>query len=107
FPTDTSSGHLEDPRKAWRRVCQAAKLPELRLHDLRRSFGSWQTSAGAGLPIVGATLGHRSVQATQIYARLHLDPLRRSIQRANSAMAVAAGIAPKAKVTQLRGRRAK
>jgi integrase len=107
FPADSRSGHIEDPRKAWRRVCKAARVPGLRLHDLRRSFGSWQASTGASLPIVGATLGHRSAQATAIYARLHLDPLRKSIERASAQMAIAAGIAPTAKVTQIGTRRAR
>jgi integrase len=107
FPADGQSGHIEDPRKAWGRVCKAAKVPGLRLHDLRRSFGSWQASTGASLPIVGATLGHKSMQATQIYAKLHLDPLRESIERASAQMTIAAGIAPTAKVKQLQRPRAK
>lgn len=36
----SSSGHLQEPKKAWRRICQRAGLEDLRIHDLRRTRGS-------------------------------------------------------------------
>jgi integrase len=82
-----------------------ARLAELRLHDLRRSLGSWQAILGASLPIVGRSLGHKSPSATAIYARLDIDPVRESVERATSAMLVAAGVKPSAEVVST-GRRA-
>jgi len=66
---------------------------DLRLHDLRRTLGSWQAATGASLPIIGKSLGHSSIQATQIYARLNLDPVRASVSRAQEAMLLAGGVA--------------
>lgn len=49
-------------------------------------MGSWQAINGASLSIIGRSLGHKSPQATAIYARLHLDPVRDSMERAAKAM---------------------
>lgn len=61
-------------------------LMDVRLHDLRRTFGSYQAITGASLPIIGKTLGHKSAQSTEIYARLHDDPVRDSMEKAAAKM---------------------
>jgi hypothetical protein len=87
FPVVSSkSGHFTDPKRAWQRVLARAGIKDLRIHDLRRSLGSWQASTGASGFVIGKSLGHKSQQATQIYARLNLDPVRESIERATQAM---------------------
>jgi integrase len=87
FSVDNSkSGHFTDPKRAWQRVLARAGIKDLRIHDLRRSLGSWQASTGASGFVIGKSLGHKSQQATQIYARLNLDPVRESIERATKAM---------------------
>lgn len=68
------------------------RLHDLRLHDLRRSLGSWQAATGANLSIIGKSLGHRNVSTTAIYARLNLDPVRDAMQRATGAMLAAGQI---------------
>ena len=93
FPGRGKSGHLEEPKKAWRRIVKAANITDLRLHDLRRTLGSWQAATGASLPIIGKSLGHTSLEATQIYARLDLDPVRASVNKATDAMLLAGGVA--------------
>jgi len=79
-------GHMGYPQKAWERIQTRAGLPDLRIHDLRRTLGSWQAGTGASLPIIGRTLGHRDHTSTMIYARLDLDPVRRSVETATSTM---------------------
>ena len=61
-------------------------LMDIRLHDIRRTFGSYQAMAGASLQIIGKSLGHKSQQSTQIYARLHNDPVKASMEKATDAM---------------------
>src|SRR5262249_48005538 len=68
-------GHLNSPKGAWARVLAAAGLEDLRMHDLRRTLGSWSASTGASLPIIGKALGHKNVATTQVYARLSLNPV--------------------------------
>ena len=66
-------------------------MADLRIHDLRRTLGSWQAKTGASLAIIGKSLNHKTHQATQIYARLDLDPVRQSVNTATQAMLEAAG----------------
>lgn len=67
-------------------------MTDLRIHDLRRTLGSWQAKTGASLVIIGKSLNHKTHQATAIYARLDIDPVREAVETATNAMMVAAGI---------------
>ena len=86
FPSASASGHLADPKKAWERILRAAGIEDLRIHDLRRTLGSYQAATGANGYIIGKSLGHKSQQSTAIYARLNLDPVRESVNKATDAM---------------------
>lgn len=92
FPGSGKSGHLEEPKKGWKRILERAGISDLRIHDLRRTLGSWQLKQGASLPIIGKSLNHKSLASTLIYARLDLDPVRDSVNKASSAMLTAAGL---------------
>lgn len=61
-------------------------MTDLRIHDLRRTMGSWQAKTGASMAIIGKSLNHKSLQATLIYSRLDVDPVRQSMETAASAM---------------------
>jgi integrase len=78
-----------------------ARLTDLRIHDLRRTLGSWQAATGASLAVIGKSLGHKDMASTMVYARLDLDPVRQSMEKATSAILVAAGIQTSADVVQL------
>jgi integrase len=93
FPGNGKTGHLVEPKTAWKRILKRAGLTDVRLHDLRRTLGSWQAATGASLPIIGKSLGHESLEATKVYARLNLDPVRESVNRATQAMLIAGGVA--------------
>ena len=87
FPSPTSSaGHLQDPKKAWNRILKQAEIENLRIHDIRRTLGSYQAITGASLHIIGKSLGHKSSISTQIYARLTNDPVRASMETATNKM---------------------
>lgn len=78
------------------------KLDDLRIHDLRRTLGSWQAKTGASLAIIGKSLNHKSTSTTAIYARLDLDPVRESVNNATSAMLAAAGLTTGGDVVPMR-----
>lgn len=101
FPGDGKTGHLVEPKAGWRRILQRAEIADLRIHDLRRTLGSWQARTGASLAIIGKSLNHKSTSTTAIYARLDLDPVRESVERATSAMMSAAGLKESAEVVKL------
>ncbi len=158
FPGTGKSGHMEDPKKGWRRildrdeVTQLAKLindaggsfewplekdkgtqdhsrnyeslsetlararklaaemkidttgtrlRDLRIHDMRRTLGSWQAATGASLVVIGRSLGHKDTASTMIYSRLNLDPVRDSMQTATRAMLAAGGVLPTAEIVPI------
>lgn len=92
FPGRHGTGHRVEIKSAWTRIREAAKLKDVRLHDLRRTFGSWQAASGVSLPIIGKSLGHSDVNTTAIYARLDLDPVRQAVNAATQAILTAGGV---------------
>ncbi len=88
FPSRSASGHVESPKGAWSAILADAGLAGVRMHDLRRTMGSTMANQGTSLHIVGKALGHKSHEATAIYARLQLDPVRAAQQRAADAFGV-------------------
>lgn len=78
---ESAGAEEEKPRadlhRPWSRITKHAKLPGVRIHDLRHSFASVGAAGGLGLPIVGGLLGHKDTATTARYAHLADDPLRR------------------------------
>jgi len=81
FPGSGSTGHLAEPKKAWQRIRERAGVPDVRIHDLRRTLGSWLSGQGYNLQLIGKALNHSSVSTTQVYARLDINPLREALER--------------------------
>lgn len=104
--SDSTLGHMSGERRAWLRILSRAELENVRIHDLRRTMGSWQARTGASMVIIGKSLGHKSQQATAVYARLDLDPVRQSMQTAVSAMLEAGGFKATAEVVDINAKRA-
>ena len=102
FPGTGASGHLVEPKKGWARVLERADITDLRIHDLRRTLGSWQAKTGASLTIIGKSLNHKNMATTAIYARLDLDPVRQSVNTATTAMLEAAGLKPVAQIPKIK-----
>jgi integrase len=63
-----------------------ATLLDIRLHDIRRTFASYQVMTGASLVTIGKSLGHRSMDSTKVYARQTIDGVRSSIEKATEVM---------------------
>lgn len=79
-PGDKAGHHLVNISKAWNRVRARAELKDVRLHDLRRSVGSWLAISGHSLLTIGKVLGHSSPRTTQIYARLTDEIARNALE---------------------------
>jgi len=80
---------------------ESARMANLRIHDLRRTLGSWQAKTGASMAIIGKSLNHKNQATTAIYARLDLDPVRQSVNTATTAMMEAGGMKEKVEVVRL------
>ena len=93
LPGRGKAGHYVERKRGWTRVLELAKLNDLRIHDLRRSMGSWLVRTGASTAINAKALGHKSLQAASVYQRIaDADPVREAMTRAAGAM-LAAGMA--------------
>jgi len=86
FPGPGKTGHLVELKNVWARIIREAELKNLRLHDLRRTLGSWQAITGASLAVIGKSLGHKNISTTAIYSRLSEDPVREAMERAVDAI---------------------
>ena len=82
----SNRGYMRPPVRAFGRIRKRAGIDNLRPHDLRRTFGSFQAGTNSSLHIIGRSLGHTSSSSTKIYARLDLDPIRTSMRNAVDAM---------------------
>lgn len=61
----------------------------IRVHDLRRTVGSWLAMDGASLPLIGKVLNHSNAKTTQIYARMSKDAPRGALEELAAKMAAA------------------
>jgi integrase len=66
-------------RKAFQGACRRAKIKNLTLPDLRRTFGTRLLEAGVDIITVQHLLGHSSVTTTQIYTMTNQDEKRRAV----------------------------
>jgi integrase len=86
FPGKDPSRHLVEPKRGWYAILDAAGIENFRLHDLRRTLGSYMAMSNQSLKMIGSALGHRSSSATEIYARIANDSLRSAMQQAQENM---------------------
>jgi len=75
FPSPRSaSGHLEDPGRAWGRLCASCDVPAgTRIHDLRHTFAAAVYATTGDLKAVQRLLGHSSVAISSRYVG-HTSP---------------------------------
>ncbi|MBC8748538.1 MULTISPECIES: tyrosine-type recombinase/integrase [Paraburkholderia] len=72
-----ASGHIEEPRFQHKQALQAAGLPHVTLHGLRRSFGTLSEWVECPVGVVAQIQGHKpSAIAEKHYRRRPLDLLR-------------------------------
>jgi integrase len=76
IPGNKPGARLINLQKPWRRLRAKANLNDVRIHDLRHSYGSMAAGTGMSLPMIGKLLGHTQASTTQRYAHLASDPVR-------------------------------
>jgi integrase len=67
--------------KHWTEVRKRAKLPDVRVYDLRRTCASWLAINGENTVLIAQVLNHTSLQHTHIYARLNTAPVSRALSQ--------------------------
>ncbi len=108
LPGKLPGAHLVNISKPWGRVRTAAGVADVRLHDLRRTVGSWLAQSGNSLHLIGRVLNHSNQSTTAVYARFGEDSVRAALDQHGARLMGAAGLTPAADVVELptRGRTA-
>ena len=105
LPGKLDGAHLVNINKPWNRVRCAAGVEDVRIHDLRRTVGSWLAQAGNSLHLIGRVLNHSNQSTTAIYARFGEDSVRAALEQHGARIIGAAGLTPSADVTEIKTRR--
>lgn len=71
--------HLTGLGEPLRRAIRRAGLENLRVHDLRRTVGSWLAQAGKSLHLIGDVLNHRDPKTTAGYAYFQTQQRREAL----------------------------
>jgi integrase len=79
FPGAKAGQHLVNIYKPWYRILGEAKLEDVHIHDLRRSFASMMVQGGQSLQLVGKLLNHSNTRTTEIYAHLADEQARGAV----------------------------
>jgi integrase len=75
--------NYEGLKTGFRRAREAAGMPWVTYHDLRRSCASLMIEKGVDLYVVSTLLGHSSVAVTQSrYAHMRVDQVRKGLHKA-------------------------
>ncbi len=87
--------------KSWERICKTAKIENLRVHDLRHSFGAIAAGAHLGLNVIGALFGHTQAQTTQRYAHVVHDAQRAATETVGNILETYMAQRPSADVIEM------
>ncbi|MDX1400328.1 MAG: site-specific integrase [Kiloniellales bacterium] len=91
LPGARKGQHLVNISKPWLRIRKAAGVEDVRLHDLRRTVGSWLAQAGNDLHLIGKVLNHSSPTTTAVYARFSQDVVHQALEEHGQRLMIAAG----------------
>jgi integrase len=64
---------------------------DVRVHDLRHTWGAMATSGGHALQVIGAVMGHRDAATTARYAHVAPSPAARAVEDTSARIAAALG----------------
>lgn len=78
IPGNKPDRHRASLQAVWERIRTEAKIPGVRIHDLRHTFASFGVNHGQNLAVVGRLLGHSKLTTTQRYAHLADEPVRQA-----------------------------
>jgi integrase len=78
FPGKNEGKPIQEIQRLWFAVRAAAKLEDVRLHDLRHTVASFAAAEGYSLYLIGKLLGHKDQRSTARYAHL-TDDARKTV----------------------------
>ena len=90
-------------RRVFAKAREAAGLPDIRMHDLRRSLATSLAAAGTNAFTLRDVLGHRTLAMSNRYVQAAGEALTEASERGAAMTAAAMAGKPKGEVTNLRG----
>ena len=102
FPGEGKTGHLAEPKTAWKRILERAGIDDLRIHDLRRTLGSNMAAAGVNTITTARAMGHKTLSMALRYQQLGTDPRRAAIEAGAGSILINAGARETAEVIPLK-----
>ena len=105
FPGAIAGRQIVNLDKPWRRIRIAAGVEDVRLHDLRRTVGSWLAQSGNSLHLIGKVLNHKTSQTTAVYARFADDSVRNALEALGQQIVGVAGRSHPAEIVSLESKR--
>ena len=80
FVSPRTGERMKSMTTAWENACKAAGIHNLRVHDLRHTFGTRAADGGAPLPAIRDVMGHKSVKTTERYTHATDEAKRRAVE---------------------------
>lgn len=81
FPGRYRNTRMKEVSSLWRKVRKEAGIPDVWLHDLRRTAGSWLAQSGESLHLISKVLGQTTEHVTKTYSHFQNKHVREAIQR--------------------------
>jgi integrase len=79
----------------WKRIRQAAGIPDVKLHDLRRSCATFLGAQGNNTSLIGkGVLNHTNLQTTSIYVQQMQAPVAKALKAHSEALRKMGGTQP-------------
>ncbi|SPM44825.1 integrase [Orientia tsutsugamushi] len=62
---------------AWDKIRRKARIPNVTIHDLRRTFATWSINNGEELQTIAEMLGHSRISTTaEIYTKISVEKVK-------------------------------
>ena len=69
FPGRDASVHRSEPRRMWQLIRERAGVPDVTIHDLRRTYASMAANANTPPTVLQGLLGHARFSTTEKYVQ--------------------------------------
>lgn len=81
IPGGKPGGRRWDLFKPWNKIRRRAGVPDVQIHDLRRTVATWITRSGTDLFVVKKVLNHKDIKSTLVYAKHSIDQAREALDK--------------------------
>ena len=75
------TGRIKSIRRTFNTARNHIGLPELRIHDLRHTFGTWLNIRGTDINKIKQAMEHADITSTQRYLHVGVDEVREELNK--------------------------